>query len=168
MVGLAGLWEQLALHRVLSPIPSSIQVVGCGGRGGCGSWSSDAQPRPGSFAGDPQCLPGWDFIPPHSPRRFPQAPIPHQAPISCPPASLCQTPRAWSSLEGEAQARRQTLRAAGSFCPLFLDTAAGTRPNGLHFQCQFPGKTTPSCAKRLTLGISRTAHKPILFTSCFC
>lgn len=137
MVGLAGLWEQQVLHKVLSPIPSSIQAVGYGGKGmwplvalGALMFSS------GSFAGSLQCLLGWDFSPP-------QAQILHQALISCPPASLCPTPRAWSSLEWGAQAWREMLCAAGtgsSFCPLFLDTATAPRPSGLHSHCQFPGE----------------------------
>lgn len=154
------MWEQQVLHNVLSLIPSSIQaVVGYGGKGmwplvalGALMFSS------GSFAGSPQCLLGWDFSPP-------QAQILHQALISCPPASLCPTPRAWSSLEWGAQAWKEILCAAGtgsSFCPLFLDTATAPRPSGLHSHCQFPGKTTPSYAKRLTFGTSRTSPKPIL------
>lgn len=57
-MGLAGLWEQLALHKVLSPIPSSIQALaGCGGKKG--TWPLvvlDAQPQTGSFAGGPSML----------------------------------------------------------------------------------------------------------------
>lgn len=126
MVGLAGLWEQQVLHNVLSLIPSSIQaVVGYGGKGmwplvalGALMFSS------GSFAGSLQCLLGWDFSPP-------QAQILHQALISCPPASLCPTPRAWSSLEWGAQAWREMLcvllaRAARSApCSLTLQLLPG-------------------------------------------